>query len=189
VQCLRPNATPGGASATRAEFLTHFRWKVVRRSNYPIHAALPYKRYAWRRIYYSCRIPYSCPLEGSPEDQIILSELLFRPNATPGGASTTHTEYLTYFCWKVVRRTYYPVHALPNAPPGGVCIILAIHASQPLIRYLMLLKKASLAWCSVLLFLCVERRGDGSEWGRLPNRDRRDACGTLYNVCFLSFFL
>jgi len=61
---------PGGASTTRAEYLTHFRWKVVRRSNYPVHAALLSKRYARRGVYYPRRIPYSFPLEGSPEDEL-----------------------------------------------------------------------------------------------------------------------
>jgi len=52
IQLLRPNAIPGGASTIHAEYLTHFCWKVVRRSNYPVHAVLPSKRYARQRIYY-----------------------------------------------------------------------------------------------------------------------------------------
>jgi len=67
---FRPNAKPGMASTIHAEYLTHIHWKVVRRTNYPVHAALPSKRYARRGVYYPCRIPYSFPLEGSPEDEL-----------------------------------------------------------------------------------------------------------------------
>ena len=70
MQRFRPNATPDGASTTGAECLSHFRWKVVQRSNYPVHAALPTKRYARRCIYNPRRMPYSFPLEGSLEVEL-----------------------------------------------------------------------------------------------------------------------
>ena len=70
MQCFCPNATPGSASTTRAGYLTHFRWKVVRRSNYPVHAALPSKHYARQGIYYPHRIHYPLLPEGSPEVEL-----------------------------------------------------------------------------------------------------------------------
>ena len=124
-QLLHPNATPGGASTIHTEYLTHFRWKVVCRSNYPVHAVLPSKRYASQRIYYPRRIPYSFLLEGSPEVELSCprsasvqtlrqaGHLLSTQNTLPtparrqsGGRTTPPTQR---FC--------------PNTTPGGACTI------------------------------------------------------------------